>query len=94
MSECVSSLHKKSETISIDSSVVNYHTPMINIPQTYLHIMCPCGKEHRIDLSSLTQSTIHSTQVKEECDYARHFVVHSGHAKYRKILIASEFGEK
>ena len=73
---------------------VHSHVPVVTVPQTYLTIVCPCGEDHKIDLSNLPQSTSRRMQVQEKCEYARHFVIHSGHAKYRKILIVSDFGEK
>ena len=82
------------EMTSTDGSMLHSHVPVVTVPQTYLTIVCPCGKEHKIDLSNLPQSTSRRMQVQEECEYARHFVIHSGHAKYRKILIVSDFGEK
>lgn len=82
------------ETTSSDHSMLHSHVPIVTVPQTYLTIVCPCGEEHKIDLSNLPQSTSRRIQVQEKCEYARHFVIHSGHAKYRKILIVSDFGEK
>jgi len=87
-------LERGIEITSTDGSMLHSHVPVVTVPQTYLTIVCPCGKEHKIDLSNLPQSTSRRMQVQEECEYARHFVIHSGHAKYRKILIVSDFGEK
>lgn len=82
------------EMTATDGSMLHSHVPIVTVPQTYLTIVCPCGEEHKIDLSNLPQSTSRRMQVQEKCEYARHFVIHSGHAKYRKILIVSDFGEK
>jgi hypothetical protein len=87
-------LEKGIEMTSTDGSMLHSHIPIVTVPQTYLTIVCPCGDEHKIDLSNLPQSTTRRMQVQEKCEYARHFVIHSGHAKYRKILIVSDFGEK
>jgi hypothetical protein len=87
-------LEKGIEMTSTDGSMLHSHIPIVKVPQTYLTIVCPCGDEHKIDLSNLPQSTTRRMQVQEKCEYARHFVIHSGHAKYRKILIVSDFGEK
>ena len=94
MAKCQTILERGIETTSTDGSSLHSHVPVITVPQTYLTIMCTCGKEHRVDLSQLPQSTTRRMQVQEECEYARHFIIHSGHAKYRKILIVSDFGEK
>ncbi len=91
------SLYMQEQTIRNDTkdiSSVHSHIPIVTVPRTYLTIECPCGEDHRIDLNELPQSTSRRMQVQEKCEYARHFVVHSGHAKYRKILIVSDFGEK
>lgn len=87
-------LERGIEITSTDGSMLHSHIPIVTVPQTYLTIVCPCGEEHKIDLSNLPQSTTRRMQVEEKCEYARHFVIHSGHAKYRKILIVSDFGEK
>jgi len=87
-------LERGIEITSTDGSMLHSHIPIVTVPQTYLTIVCPCGDEHKIDLSNLPQSTTRRMQVQEKCAYARHFVIHSGHAKYRKILIVSDFGEK
>ncbi len=87
-------LEKGIHSTSTDGSMLRSHIPIVTAPQTYLTIVCPCGDEHKIDLSNLPQSTTRRMQVQEKCEYARHFVIHSGHAKYRKILIVSDFGEK
>jgi hypothetical protein len=87
-------LERGIEITSTDGSMLHSHIPIVTVPQTYLTIVCPCGDEHKIDLSNLPQSTTRRMQVQEKCKYARHFVIHSGHAKYRKILIVSDFGEK
>jgi hypothetical protein len=79
---------------SIDGSSLHSTVPAVTVPQAYLTIVCPCGKEHKIDLSQLPQSTSRRMQIHEKCEHAQHFVIHSGHAKYRKILIVSDFGEK
>ena len=79
---------------SIDRSTLHSHIPVVTAPQTFLTIVCPCGKEHRIDLTELPQSTSRRIQVQEKCEHAQHFIIHTGHAKYRKILIVSDFGEK
>ncbi len=79
---------------STDGSMLHSHIPIVTVPQTYLTIVCPCGKEHKIDLSELPQSTTRRMQVQQKCEHAQHFIIHSGHAKYRKILIVSDFGEK
>ncbi len=68
------------------------HT-LFHIPRAYLTIDCKCGKQHQIDLTKLPESTSRRIQVKQECKQARHFIVHSGHPRYRKILIISEFGD-
>ncbi|MHA2093919.1 MAG: hypothetical protein ACW98F_04750 [Candidatus Hodarchaeales archaeon] len=87
-------LEKGIGTASIDGSSIHSPVPAVIVPQTFLTIVCPCGKEHRIDLSNLPQSTSRRMQVHEKCKHAQHFIIHSGHAKYRKILIVSDFGEE
>jgi hypothetical protein len=87
-------LEREINSSSIDGSRLHSSIPMPTVPQAYLTIVCPCGKEHKIDLSELPQSTSRRIQVQEKCEHAQHFIIHSGHAKYRKILIVSDFGEK
>jgi hypothetical protein len=87
-------LERGIETTAIDGSSIHSPNQAIKVPQTYLTIMCPCGKEHKIDLSNLPQSTSRRIQVHEKCKYAQHFIIHTGHAKYRKILIVSDYGEE
>jgi hypothetical protein len=94
MAKCQLAYENEIKTTSIDGSALHSHVPIVTVPQTYLTIVCPCGEEHKIDLSELPQSTTRRMQIQEKCEYARHFVIHSGHAKYRKILIVSDFGEK
>ncbi len=67
--------------------------PLFHEPRAFLMIACVCGEEHQVDLTELPASTIHRVQVKQECHQARHFIIHSGHPRYRKILVISEFGE-
>ncbi len=70
------------------------HIPSIfHEPRAYLTIDCVCGKQHQIDLTKLPASTNRRVQVKQECNRARHFIVHNGHPRYRKILLISEFGD-
>lgn len=87
-------LERQIHSTSIDDSSLYSVIPPITTPRTYLTIVCPCGEEHKIDLSELPQSTSRRIQVHEKCKHAQHFIIHSGHAKYRKILIVSDFGEK
>ena len=63
------------------------------VPEAHLHITCPCGQTHKINLNDLPASTAQRVQVKTECPFGEYFIVHSGHSKYRKILIIAEFGE-
>lgn len=93
MSKCVTALETGIETTS--GSVSNIHSPssVVTVPEAYLVFNCPCGKEHRINLSDLPRSTARRLQIEEKCEYARHFIIHSGHSRYRKILIVSEYGE-
>jgi hypothetical protein len=94
MAKSVLAFENEIKTTSIDGYSPHSHVPIVTVPQTYLTIVCPCGDEHRINLSQMPQSTSRRMQIQEKCEYARHFVIHSGHAKYRKILIVSDFGEK
>lgn len=94
MAKSQKSLEYGNQITSSNTSMLHSHVPIVTVPQTYLTIVCPCGEDHKIDLSNLPQSTSRRMQVQEKCEYARHFVIHSGHAKYRKILIVSDFGEK
>lgn len=87
-------MESENQITSSNTSMLHSHVPIVTAPQTYLTIVCPCGEDHKIDLSNLPQSTSQRIQVQEKCEYARHFVIHSGHAKYRKILIVSDFGEQ
>lgn len=93
MAKSVSSLHNQIKTDFIDptSTYPNYST--VTVPEAHLHISCPCGKEHKINLNNLPASTSNSVQVKEECPYGQYYIVHSGRNKYRKIMIITEFGD-
>ncbi|MCP8322788.1 MAG: hypothetical protein L6N96_01225 [Candidatus Methylarchaceae archaeon HK02M2] len=93
MAECVQTLASKPKTSSSDFLVSGIPELGLVVPQTYLLIECPCGEEHKIDLNSLTQSTKRTMQVEKQCECARHFIIHTGHPGYRKILIVSEFGD-
>jgi hypothetical protein len=94
MAECVQTLENRPKTASVDSYVSGSPVPLVSVPQTYLLIECPCGEEHKIDLNSLSQTTKRTMQVEKQCQCARHFIVHTGHPGYRKILIVSEFGDE
>ena len=93
MAKSIPSLHSsmKSQTLEDDSYAT--HTKSFIVPQTYLCIACACGKEHKINLNELPQKTSEKVQIKEKCEYAQHYIVHSGKTGYRKILIVSEFGD-
>jgi hypothetical protein len=93
MAKCARSLHSGMETTYIDPTASYSSIPSVVVPQAHLHITCPCGKEHKIDLNNLPSSTSQRVQVKEECPYGQYYIVHSGRPKYRKIMIISEFGD-
>jgi hypothetical protein len=94
MAKSLQVLHNEIRPASTDGCSLHSTVPNITVPRAYLTIVCVCGKEHRIDLSELPQSTSRRMQIHEKCEHAQHFVIHTGHAKYRKILIVSDFGEK
>ena len=75
-----------------DDSYASY-TNSIIVPQTYLVIACACGKEHKINLNELPQTSSGKIQIKEKCDVAKHYIIHSGQTGYRKIIVVSEFGD-
>ncbi len=79
---------KALQTASTDQGI-----PLLHVPRAFLMIDCTCGKQHQIDLTKLPASTNRRIQVKQECKCARHYIVHSGHPRYRKILLISEFGD-
>ncbi|MFX0208226.1 MAG: hypothetical protein ACFFDT_19735 [Candidatus Hodarchaeota archaeon] len=77
----------------IQTSTVTPITPTLYQSQTMLVFNSVCGKRHQIDLNQLPASTTRRVQVKQESKLARHFIIHSRHTNYRKILIISEFGD-
>lgn len=81
----------KSETLEDHS----FGTPVNSfiVPQTYLYIACACGKEHKINLNELPQTSSEKIQIKEKCEHAQHYIIHSGQNGYRKLLIVSKYGE-
>lgn len=87
-------IYRETDSTSVDHSGMGTHIPLVTVPESYLVINCPCGEEHRISLNELPSSTSRRSQVEQKCEYARHFIVHTGHSRYRKILIVSEFGEQ
>jgi len=93
MSKCVTALETGIEATS--GSLIRTDSPIstVTVPEAHLVFNCPCGKEHRISLSDLPSSTARRLQIEEKCEYARHFIIHTGHSRYRKILIVSEFGD-
>lgn len=93
MSKCVTALDTATETASGSISTIHSPISQVTVPEAYLVFNCPCGKEHRISLNDLPRSTARRLQIEEKCEYARHFIVHTGHPRYRKILIVSEFGD-
>jgi len=81
----------KSESSEDDSYAT--HTNSFIVPQTYLCIACACGKEHKINLNELPQTSSQKVQIKEKCEHAQHYIVHSGQTGYRKILVVSKYGD-
>ena len=93
MAKSLTSLHSTMKTQSLQDDSYTSETNSFIIPQTYLVIACACGKEHKVNLSELPQTSSEKIQIKEKCEYARHYIVHSGQTGYRKILVVSKFGE-
>lgn len=93
MSECIQTLQPRTKTMSIDASSLHSSIPLVTIPEAHLHITCPCGKTHKVSLNDLPATTTRRVQVKEECPYGQYFIVHSGHPKYRKILVVADYGD-
>lgn len=93
MAKCVEHLYRRSETGLSDSLGADSQFSRLAVPESYLVINCTCGEEHRISLNDLPESTSRRMQVEQRCEHARHFIIHSGHPRYRKILIVSEFGD-
>jgi hypothetical protein len=93
MAKSMTSLHNQVKTGFIDRTSIHPNYSMVTVPEAHLHISCPCGKEHKINLNNLPSSTSQRVQIKEECPYGQYYIVHSGRDKYRKIMIISEFGD-
>jgi hypothetical protein len=93
MAKSMSSLHNQTKTGFNDPTSTHSNYSMVTVPEAHLHISCPCGKEHKINLNNLPSSTAQSVQIKEECPYGQYYIVHSGREKYRKIMIITEFGD-
>ena len=93
MSECIQTLQTRTKTTSTDASSLHSPIPLVTIPEAHLHITCPCGKVHKINLNDLPATTTRQVQVKEKCPYGQYFIVHSGHPKYRKILVVADYGD-
>ena len=93
MAKSISSLHPGMKSQSMEDDSYATHTNSLLVPQTYLLIACACGKEHKINLNELPQKSTEKIQIKAECEYARHYIVHSGQTGYRKILVVSKYGD-
>ena len=93
MAKSLSYLHPGMKSESSEDDSYATHTNSFIIPQTYLVIACACGKEHKINLNELPQTSSGKVQIKEKCELARHYIVHSGQDGYRKVLIVSNYGD-
>lgn len=94
MSKSLQVLQTGIKTMSTDATSLHSSIPLVTIPEAHLHITCPCGEVHKISLNDLPATTTRQVQVKEECPYGQYFIVHSGHPKYRKILVVADYGDK
>ncbi len=79
---------------TLQDSNVSSIIPFFHQPRAFLMIECVCGKRHQVDLNKLPTTTTRQVQVEQECERARHFIIHSGYPRYRKILLISEFGDE
>ena len=93
MAKSLSYLHPGMKSESSEDDSYATHTNSFIIPRTYLVIACACGKEHKINLSELPETCSQKVQIKDKCEHAKHYIVHSGQTGYRKLLIVSDYGE-
>jgi hypothetical protein len=93
VAKSISYLHPGMKSQSSEDDSYATQTNSFITPQTYLCIACACGKEHKINLDELPQTSSEKIQIKEKCEYARHYIVHSGQNGYRKVLIVSKYGD-
>ena len=93
MTKSLSYLHPGMKSESSEEDSYATHTNSFITPQTYLCIACACGKEHKINLNELPQTSSEKVQIKDKCEVAQHYIVHSGRYGYRKVLIVSNHGD-